>query len=586
MADNAAAVPAAEGANANGGWFGTIKSMLSRILFIYFISSMMKGFSGPQAPANSTSAPHVKGNPAPNLFRPGQLFDLYIFLDDSSDRFSNFNVLPLWVHEGIEYGNWNDGPNQDGSYVFSRKFPTPPALLRNQSVFLHTFIVKSGQSPNPTDKNYVKREVVYGVRQLNKYKKKYYKKTSNLLTGLSEQSKEDLEKAEVMKYEVLNFWHPNISVSLVDDQTNWQPGSLPAPLSADVKFSPVGDFYLPILFFNTYWNLGSEYMPVNETVKELNLTVTYQPLSLFKYQLYSSQQVKSQWSSVLAVDQDDDDQDSVKQALLETNPILLGVTVVVSILHTVLEFLAFKNDIQFWRSRKDLVGLSVRSVLFNIFQSLIVFLYICDNDTNFVVKVSVGIGLLIECWKIPKVLDVQVDWANPILGVLPRVKFSDKGSYVESDTKVYDQMAFKYLSWVLFPLLVGYAIYSILYVEQKGWYSWVLNMLYGYLLMFGFITMTPQLFINYKLKSVAHLPWRMLTYKFVNTFIDDLFAFVIRMPIMYRIGCFRDDIIFLIYLYQRYIYRVDPTRMNEFGTSLENATGEQPAIEEETKKEK
>ncbi|VDK59846.1 unnamed protein product [Cylicostephanus goldi] len=81
-----------------------------------------------------------------------------------------------------------------------------------------------------------------------------------------------------------------------------------------------------------------------------------------------------------------------------------------------------------------------------------------------------------------------------------------------------------------------------------------------------------QLFINYKLKSVAHLPWRMLTYKFINTFIDDLFAFVIRMPLMYRIGCFRDDIIFLIYLYQRWIYRVDPNRMNEFGTSLATST--------------
>lgn len=55
-----------------------------------------------------------------------------------------------------------------------------------------------------------------------------------------------------------------------------------------------------------------------------------------------------------------------------------------------------------------------------------------------------------------------------------------------------------------------------------------------------------QLFINYKLKSVAHLPWRMLTYKFINTFIDDLFAFVIRMPTMYRLGCFRDDIVFLV----------------------------------------
>lgn len=52
--------------------------------------------------------------------------------------------------------------------------------------------------------------------------------------------------------------------------------------------------------------------------------------------------------------------------------------------------------------------------------------------------------------------------------------------------------------------------------------------------------MTPQLFINYKLKSVAHLPWRMLTYKALNTFIDDLFAFVIKMPVMYRIGCLRD----------------------------------------------
>lgn len=128
-------------------------------------------------------------------------------------------------------------------------------------------------------------------------------------------------------------------------------------------------------------------------------------------------------------------------------------------------------------------------------------------------------------------------------------------------------MAYKYLSWVIFPLFVGYAIYSLFYQEHKGWYSFILNMTYGFLLVFGFIMMTPQLFINYKLKSVAHLPWRMLTYKFLNTFIDDVFAFVIKMPLMYRIGCFRDDIIFIIYLYQRWIYRVDPKRVNEFGVS-------------------
>ena len=74
-----------------------------------------------------------------------------------------------------------------------------------------------------------------------------------------------------------------------------------------------------------------------------------------------------------------------------------------------------------------------------------------------------------------------------------------------------------------------------------------------------------QLFINYKLQSVAHLNWRTLTYKSINTFIDDLFAFVIKMPIMHRLACLRDDIIFFVYCYQRYIYKTDYTRVNEYG---------------------
>ncbi|KAK4283693.1 hypothetical protein QN277_000618 [Acacia crassicarpa] len=77
--------------------------------------------------------------------------------------------------------------------------------------------------------------------------------------------------------------------------------------------------------------------------------------------------------------------------------------------------------------------------------------------------------------------------------------------------------------------------------------------------------MCPQLFINYKLKSVAHLPWRRMTYKFLNTIIDDLFAFVIKMPTLHRLSVFHDDIIFLIYLYQRWVYPVDKKRINEFG---------------------
>ncbi len=56
-----------------------------------------------------------------------------------------------------------------------------------------------------------------------------------------------------------------------------------------------------------------------------------------------------------------------------------------------------------------------------------------------------------------------------------------------------------------------------------------------------------------------------MVYKSLNTFIDDLFAFVIKMPTMHRIACLRDDVIFLIFLYQRWIYPVDHSRVNEFG---------------------
>jgi len=221
----------------------------------------------------------------------------------------------------------------------------------------------------------------------------------------------------------------------------------------------------------------------------------------------------------------------------------------------------------------------VRSVFFNVFQNLVIVLYVLDQDTNTMVRLSCCVGLVIECWKITKITDVTMDFENKILGLIPKVKIVEKEEYTNSGTKEYDRMAFKYIGMAVFPLAFCYVIYSVMYNEHKSWYSFILGSCYGFLLTFGFIMMTPQLFINYKLKSVAHLPWRMMTYKSLNTFIDDIFAFVIKMPTMYRLGCFRDDIVFFIFLYQRYIYKEDPNRVNEYGVSgamvAEGAGGKQ-----------
>ncbi|XP_026501018.1 putative lipid scramblase CLPTM1 [Vanessa tameamea] len=550
-------------------FFAITKSLIIRALVVYFITSMFRQPSAPKTDANSPAG--VARTSAVNMFANGTVLDVYSYLSEKEFLDNLEDSKLIWKLSGLVYGDWYGGPNKDGTYTFSTEFVPSEELKNNGSIYLHVYIVQSGKSPDPKDSNnYAGPYITYGKKMVNKYKKLKYMKTHNLLTGQTEKSEEEIIKAETLKEEIVSHWHPNLTINIVTDQTSWMQGSVPPPLDEFIYFLPDGKQYKPAVFVNDYWNMMRDYMPLNNTVTNLQLQLTFQPLSLFKWQLYTTQAMRDKLSmfSALGAEEQDEEQDTIKELLLDTSPYLLGLTITVSILHSIFELLAFKNDIQFWNNRQSLEGLSVRSVFFNVFQSTVVLLYVLDNETNVMVRISCFIGLLIEIWKINKVMDVKINREDRILGI-PKLTFTDKGSYVHSSTREYDTLAFRYLSWACFPLLIGYGIYSLLYQEHKGWYSFVLNMMYGYLLTFGFIMMTPQLFINYKLKSVAHLPWRMMTYKFLNTFIDDIFAFVIKMPTMYRIGCFRDDIVFFIFLYQRWIYKVDHKRVNEFGFSGE-----------------
>jgi len=571
----------------------TIKSVGMRALIFYFV---MQFFKKPATtPEGGTAVGKPVRAPASNLFSDGMSFDLYIYVSEQQE-FEEFQIPDrlVWKKQGLVYGDWEQGPNQDSIFELNTQITTTDSVQNNGSLYIHTFLVREGKSPDPSagKGQFSKKWTTYKSQRLNKFMKRKYKKTANLLTGQTEQSAEDQEKAELGLTEIISHWHPNLTLNVVYDHTPWVPGQVPPPLDEFVEFTPSLQQYKPILWLNDYWNLNREYQPINSTTPTLNLTLTFQPLSMFKWQMYSAQNMRNRFNmlgNLMGEEEEDQDQDSIKEAFLETNIYLLVCTFVISIVHSVFEFLAFKNDIQFWKDRKSTEGLSVRTVFFNVFQNIIVVLYVFDNDTNTVIRISCFVGLAIELWKVTKVSDCSFDFDNKVFGIFPRLIIADKKDYDESGTKEYDRMAFKYLGMAFFPLAFCYCIYSVIYNEHKSWYSFVLGSSYGFLLTFGFIMMTPQLFINYKLKSVAHLPWRMMTYKALNTFIDDIFAFVIKMPTMYRLGCFRDDIVFFIFLYQRYIYKMDPTRVNEFGVSAEmlekraagEGEGEEAALEHE-----
>lgn len=260
------------------------------------------------------------------------------------------------------------------------------------------------------------------------------------------------------------------------------------------------------------------------------------------------------------------DYDEFKRIWLETDPILFSVTAIVSVLHLLFEALAFKNDIQFWSGKDNVEGISVKTLYSNIIMNFVITLFLLDNDTSIVILAPQVISTLIEVWKLMQASHLEKSQQFPYF------KLVDKASYAESETKRLDEDAMKYMSYALYPLLLAYTGYSLVNYQPKSWYSFTLSTAVGAIYVYGFILMTPQLYINYKLQSVEHMPQRVLFYRFLNTIIDDLFSFIITMPTMHRISCFRDDLIFVIYLYQRYAYRVDKTRgVNSSGEAIISA---------------
>ncbi|CAH8288277.1 unnamed protein product [Heterobilharzia americana] len=216
------------------------------------------------------------------------------------------------------------------------------------------------------------------------------------------------------------------------------------------------------------------------------------------------------------------DIDEIRGIFLDTNFYLLITTLFVSIFHLLFNFLAFKNDISFWRRTDNTVGLSIRTVIWRFFSSLVVFLHLWEEKSSLLVSVPVGISTIIELWKLGRMTKFSISFRHGIQW--------GKRSKAEEATDQLDAQFMRWLLYIMIPLCIGGSVYSLFYVSHRSWYSWCLHTMVHGVYAFGLLLMTPQLFLNYSFKSVAHLPWKAMTYKAFNTFIDDFFAFIIVMP--------------------------------------------------------
>jgi len=369
---------------------------------------------------------------------------------------------------------------------------------------------------------------------------------------------------------------------------------------------------------------SDKYIPINQTVSSLPLRISFDRsdmkdehhihattanaggISPARWRLLSHLSKSFEQQKELGFEQSDID--DLRRLIADTNVALLGITVLASALHLLFEFLTFKNDVSFWQNNSDLTGLSVRSLFLDMICQFVIVLYLIDRDSSLLMTVPSAIGVLIALWKCQRAAGLAFvplteedrKHSPSVWNMVPRIfgyelkatrlqvsrskdsssgekigkqghdethtsKTDSSGPDLQALTIEADRQATSRLGAVLFPLVLVYTLYSLIMEEHISWYSWLITSASSAVYAFGFVLMTPQLFLNYKLKSVAHLPWRVLVFKSLNTFIDDLFSFIIRMPTMARISCFRDDVVFFIYLYQRWLYPVDASRPIEGG---------------------
>jgi hypothetical protein len=546
------------------------------------------------APIPDSILPIWPQNPALDL-------SIYIAASPIVVPFARFAKGSLVIEEkAFGYGNYKDNREIDAT------FAVPKEVQNNATLWAHFFIGHSGATLDPSNPQYDPAKAYHFVRPFTQYlNRKKVQKKRNLLSAANDTDADGIDISS-QGSTVASYYHPNFTLSFIPESGIHQYGQMHPAIRSFVTLEQTGArdesgrnaWYYPILYVNTFWQLRNHMTEINDTVKELPLHISLNNQAQWKFSILSSidegMKINAQkiaQGETVGPGGDGTEFEEFKRILLDSNSYLLATTFIVSILHMIFEALAFKSDVQHWRKKKDNVGTSLRSILANVVMQAVIFLYLLDNNehTSWMIIFSQGMGIAIEAWKVTKTVNVRVRPAAAGALIPYTIAFEDKHqlSETEKKTEEYDQIAFKYLYIVAIPLLLAYAAYSLVYDSHKSWYSFTIATLVGSVYAYGFLMMVPSLYINYRLKSVAHMPARAMMYKFLNTFIDDLFAFTIKMPMLHRLATLRDDVIFFVYLYQNWKYKIDYTRVNEFGQGGDDdevdKVGEEKKDEGETK---
>uniref|UniRef100_A0A3B3Y348 Lipid scramblase CLPTM1L n=1 Tax=Poecilia mexicana TaxID=48701 RepID=A0A3B3Y348_9TELE len=291
----------------------------------------------------------------------------------------------------------------------------------------------------------------------------------------------------------VSHWRPHLSITVMSEEFSFSKAGLPSDVRRYMRISQEGRrmTYLPLLLVNELTCRVKDLMEINSSSSvQLPLTVSYEGISLrtFRFWIHLHDIVYSLRQFGFT----EENIDEIKETLIGSNLYLLVLTLIC-------EFLALKNDVCSWAKKKSMVGMSRKSVLWRCLGTLLIFLHLLE-ETSLLVLLPVGLGACVE------VLAMTGSFKLKICFVL------------------FPLQASRYLSYLVYPLCISGAVFSL----EIHLSAWIHKHEASYQKTCG-----------------------------VNTLISDLcacasfFSSSVPFTSSHQLSCFRDELLFLLYLFQR-----------------------------------
>lgn len=339
-------------------------------MIVYFINFAVTKFFGSQQQqqavpafeeAGSTNGIVQEYNPIPQNIAPiwpmNSSLDVKIYLS-SSLAMPAFHHIPderLVLDEtDFKLGDWSD------KRVIDTEFKVPKDVQHNATLWAHIYVALHGHGLDPAAPDYSVRTAYHFFRPLNQYLAKKKVTRTRKLIGGEDQQMDATDGSTPQGPVIASYYHPNFTMSLIPDSGVLKYEKVHPAVRQYMVLEATGardssgqnGWYYPIVFVNTFWQLRDHMTELNSTVKTLPLHIDLNNLNNWKFGMYASidESIKQNQRNIanggpVPAGGDGSEFEEFKRILIDTNIYLLSTTVAVTILHTVFEFLAFKNDV-------------------------------------------------------------------------------------------------------------------------------------------------------------------------------------------------------------------------------------------------